>query len=288
MALKRDIMLKRYYENEDIIKLKPIIRSEEEATELSEKLKISLYSAKRDIEWFCINGEYYRFKFFDSFYPILNELVGPKIAKTINLKTVENIPAILEYNPKLKFYGILSKNFMKPDCSYVTMYQLGFKHGKQPTYKNFDKFKKFCHPNDYYENVKSIFKMTCLDYIMEQVDRVGCNFLFEKRNESLSFAPLFDYAEAYGYAKKGCSFNKKENPYLEFSVGNVFVTPTLGEFQFKRLLKKEPQFNDTINTLSRIDLIKILKEIRMETKLKITEHYFEHYDSMTKEKQKRL
>lgn len=60
------------------------------------------------------------------------------------------------------------------------MTELGFKPRTNPDYKNLKQLKRYCRKEDYEELLNGILKMTCLDYVMGQVDRVLSNFLFEK------------------------------------------------------------------------------------------------------------
>ncbi len=281
-------MLKEFYNFDNSVRLKPVNRGNEEAKRVAKIIKRPLYNAKSDLEWHYYQGEYYHFKFFYSLYPILNELIGPKIANKLNLRTATNLPAILDYDSQLKLYGIFSKNFIKPHCEYLTMYDLGFNYKTKPHYKNLKKIKKYC-PKEDYQNLKNdLLKMTSLDYLMGQVDRVGCNFLFEKNKTNLSLAPLFDYAEAYGQPKKDCTFNQEENQNLNFSVGNAFLTMKIGERKYKRLLKKEPHFRGYLEIIKKVDIIKILEEIVTETNLKVPDSYYKYYEAKTKAKQKAL
>lgn len=104
-------MFAKFYDVDNYMHLKPTERIEEEAIKLSKEVDSEVYSTKHELQWHSIAGKYYRFKFFDRFYSILNELIGPKIAHKLDLKTVNNFPAILDYNEELKLYGIISENF---------------------------------------------------------------------------------------------------------------------------------------------------------------------------------
>ncbi len=281
-------MFENVYKNSKIIQLKPIIRTSKEANLVAQKNNITLYDATDQFKWHLINGNYYRFKFFDKIYPILNELIGPKIAQNLELRSANNLPAKMKFSNDLTFYGILSENFKEPNKEYLTMFELGFSNKTMPNYKNLNKLKRYCSKDDYDELLNNILKMTALDYLMGQVDRVASNFLFEKDEHSITFAPLFDYAEAYEYAKIGCYFNTKENRTLNCSVGNSLIAPAFWESRFKRFLRKYPQFRDYLNEVCKINIVEIIEEIEKEHQIKISDECKDYYDFRTKEKQKIL
>ncbi|MDD2181514.1 MAG: hypothetical protein PHW32_03990 [Bacilli bacterium] len=281
-------MFEHIYDIEKCIRLKPINRTDEEAADVVNSVNTTIYSAKNDVTWHYIEGKYYRFKFFKRFYSILNELIGPKIANKLDLKTVNNFPAIMDYGEFLTFYGIISENFVDPNKEYLTIFDIGFKQKTQPSYKNIRRLKKYCNEEDYHDLINNLFKMTCLDYLMGQVDRVSSNFLFEKDGDKITFAPLFDYAEAYECAKMGCFFNPKENQQHNFSIGNTFIAPSFWEPKFKRELKKYPQFREYLEKIREINILEIIKEIEEEHNLKINDEFKRYYDVRTQEKQRSL
>ncbi len=279
-------MFAKFYDVDNCVHLKLNDRTEEEALKIAKEVDSEVYSTKHELQWHSIGGKYYRFKFFDRFYSILNELIGPKIAHKLDLKTVNNFPAILDYNEELKLYGIISENFKDPNKEYLTMTELGFKPRTNPDYKNLKQLKRYCRKEDYEELLNGILKMTCLDYILGQADRVLSNFLFEKDGKKITFAPLFDYAEAYECIKEGCVYDKYKNSQLKFSVGNSIIAPAFWEPKFQRILKKYPQFREYLDKVCNIDIMEILEEIEDEHRLKIPDDYKEYYDVRTKEKQK--
>lgn len=285
-------MLKEAFESSNCIHIKPVKRTQEEIEILTEKVGINIYEAKSQFRWHEIDGKFYHFKFTDRFFLILNELIGPKIARRLNLKTANNILAIMDYSEKTYLYGILSENFKDKDKQYIDMNDLGFKNKRYVNYnsyyRNIIKLKRYCKKENYKDLIDSIFKMTCLDYIMGQADRVPENFLFEKDNDYIIFAPLFDYGEAYESIKEGCIYDKYRHPDLPFSVANSFITIAMWEPKFKRFLRKYPNFQRYLETVCKIDIIEILEEIEEEHQLKINEEIKRYYDVRTKEKQKIL
>lgn len=283
-------MFNNVFDNEKCIHIKPVNRNNEEAKRLSEKIGISIYEAQNEFKWHEINNKYYLFKFSNDLIHILNELIGPKLAVKFDLRTVDNIPAIMDYGDNLKLYGILSKNFKDKKKLYLDMYDLGFKNqrGIDNKCKNISKLKRYCNQEDYENLINSIFKMTCLDYLMGQADRVSSNFLFEKEVSKITFAPLFDYSEAYESIKENCTYDKYHNPSLPFSVGNAFMTLSFWETKFKWFLWRYPNFIKYLEIACDIDIIKILEEIEKEYYLSIPDDYKFYYDIRTKEKQKVL
>jgi hypothetical protein len=278
------------FNSEKCIHIVPTKRNDEEAKQLADKIGINIYDAKNQLKWHEVNGKNYYFKFNDRLVRILNELIGPKIAVKLDLRTVNNIPAIMEYGNNLKLYGILSENFKDKNKQYLSMHELGLKNrqGIDSKWKNIPKLKKYCNQEDYDDLINSIFKMTCLDYIMGQADRVSSNFLFEQENLKVTFAPLFDYSEAYESIKDGCVYDKYHNPSLPFSVGNAFMTLTFWETKFKWFLWKYPNFAKYLEIACDIDIIKILEEIEEQYYLQIPDDYKSYYTVRTKEKQKAL
>lgn len=281
-------MIGQYYNPDYCIQLKPVNRTEEEARQLAEKLNCEYHLTKDELKCHCINGKYYYFKFFNRFYAVLNELIGPKIAHRLELRTTNNLPAILHYGENLTLYGIVSEDFKDPNKQYKNMFELGFKNGTFPAYRNLKTLKKFCRKEDYEELLNDIFKMTCLDYLMGQADRVSSNFLFEIDGNKVRLAPLFDYAEAYESIKAGCYFNIKENKRIYCSVGNALFAPAFWENKFQSLLRKYPAFREYLEKIQEIDILEILEEIEGEYKLKINDDYKYYYDTRTKEKQRSL
>lgn len=281
-------MFGKVFDSDKCIHIKPLNRNDEETRKVSAKIGVSIYDAKDQFRWHEVNGKYYHFKFSNRLIRILNELIGPKLALQFDLKTVRNIPAIMDYGDNLKFYGILSENFKEKDKQYLNISELGLKNkrGIDNKWKNIPKLKRYCNKEDYDDLINSIFKMTCLDYIMGQADRVSSNFLFERDDSKMSFAPLFDYAEAYESIKEGCVYDRYHNPSLPFSVGNAFMTLSFWETKFKWFLWKYPNFKKYLEIACDIDIIKILEEIEDENSLHISDECKQYYDVRTKEKQK--
>lgn len=278
------------FNNEKCIHIKPVNRSIDEAQNLSEKTGICFYEAKKELIWHEVNGKNYRFKFSNHLVRILNELIGPKLALKFDIRTANNIPAIMDYSENIKFYGILSENFKDPNKLYLSMYELGFnnKQSIDNKWKNVPKLKKYCNQEDYDELINNIFKMTCLDYIMGQADRVASNFLFEKDGSIIILAPLFDYFEAYESVKEGCIYDKYNNPNLPFSVGNAFMTLAFWKKSFKSFLKRYPNFINYLEIAAKLDIIDILEQIEKEFNLNIPDYYKDYFDFRTKEKQKMI
>lgn len=281
-------MFDEFFNSKKCIHIEPINRDDDEARQISKKIGISIYDAKNQFKWHEVNGKYYRFKFSNRLISIINELVGPKLALKFDLKTVKNIPGIMDYGANFKFYGILSENFKDKDKQYLDMFELGFKNTRciNNEWKNIPKLKKYCNKEDCDNLINEIFKMTCLDYIMGQADRVSSNFLFERDGSKVVFAPLFDYSEACESIKEGCVYDRYHNPSLPFSVGNAFMTLTFWETKFKWFLWKYPSFKKHLQIACNINIIKILEEIEEEHSLHIPNDCKNYYDVRIKEKQK--
>lgn len=166
------------------------------------------------------------------------------------------------------------------------MHELGFKSKQNidNKLKNILKLKKYCNKEDYENLINNIFKMTCLDYLMGQADRVASNFLFEKDDTKLTLAPLFDYAEAYESTKEGYPYDRYRKQ-LPFSVGNAFMSLAFWEPKFNSFLIKYPNFTNYLEIVSEIDIIEILEEIEKEYYLNIPDYYKDYFDIRTKEKQ---
>ncbi|MDD2434756.1 MAG: hypothetical protein PHO63_00690 [Bacilli bacterium] len=278
-------MLEKAYDLDKCIHLNLVNRSDEEVQKIVEETQTTIYDAKDQFRWHEVNGKYYRFKFSNRLFNILNELIGPKIAKRLELQTVNNIPAIMDCSEYFKLYGILSENFKQKDHEYVDMFGLGFKHRTPPHYKNITKLQKYCREEDYPELIDALFKMTALDHIMGQADRVSGNFLFEKKGDKTTFAPLFDYSEAYEAIKDGCVFNLVHNRQKPFNVANALIAPAFYESKFRRRLKKYPNFQKYLEKVKEIDIIEILEEIEKENNLTLSDQCKYYYDVRTKEKQ---
>lgn len=279
-------MLNNVFDNEEIIRIKPVNRNDEEAKLLAEKIGISIYDAQKELLWHEVVSKYHRFKFSDKLVRILNELIGPKLALKFDLRTVNNIPAIMDYGENIKLYGILPENFKDINREYLTMHELGFKSKQNidNKLKNILKLKKYCNKEDYENLINNIFKMTCLDYLMGQADRVASNFLFEKDDSKLTLTPLFDYAEAYESTKEGCPYDRYRKQ-LPFSVGNAFMSLAFWEPKFNSFLRKYPNFTNYLEIVSEIDIIEILEEIEKEYYLNIPDYYKDYFYIRTKEKQ---
>ncbi len=119
-------MLKQFYNENYCIHLNPVKRTKEEAVILAKKLRIEIFHARLDTKVHYLDGTYYFFKIFNHLYPVLNELIGPKIARYLELRSAQNYPAIMQYHRNNKFYGIVSKNFKDPNKEYKNIFQLGF------------------------------------------------------------------------------------------------------------------------------------------------------------------
>lgn len=119
--------------------------------------------------------------------------------------------------------------------------------------------------------------MIALDIYMRQEDRNLENYIFELFNNSISLGPLYDYTVAFDYY----------NNELQFFYHNGFVF--LGQKEeFEELYKSYPIFKNYLEKVSKLDLVKLIKQIFEENYFRMNDKIVESYKKEEEKTQKLL
>lgn len=224
----------------------------EMAYKQKEYLNISKYEEHMLKNWFKYDGCFYYLKYTDS----LNELIGERIAKKINLRSASYIPVL-----KDGCVLIASRNFKKMNCKYLNVEEL---EKKLNIFELLDDSKYSIIRNQ-------LFKLFSLDIFMRQKDRSIPNLLFEVNTENnLSLAPIFDYSNAFN----GFNYDKYDNPIKDIYLDKI---------KFDKLMNEYPELYKYIKNISKIDLEQIILEICDEFDLTLIDSVRDYY--LTKEEQ---
>lgn len=181
--------------------------------------------------WFKIQDKYYYFKY----RYLFEELFMEKIFDEFNVPCVKH--KIVKCNGKV---GIISQNFRKKDCTYIDYADVIPTNMEVPL--NILKYnsimKRKMTNNDFQKYLKEIAKIMAIDIIFGQFDHRYYNIMFEKSNEHLKLAPMFDNGNIFKentrtntYIFESCfdtlTFSENENNIDEHTIETIVNYPEL-------------------------------------------------------------
>ena len=205
----------------------------------------------------------------------INELIGSKIAKEINLRTVDYYIAKSEFNDII----LSSPSFKRMGYVYLD-------HNSFLSYKlrrdNFENHIEFylsecINDANREEFLDDFFKLLALDTYMMQKDRCGCNLTFEinEINKYLRLAPIYDYEQSF-----------------ERSIDNFFCRNPLWDFmgftEYSILMDQYPIFREKLKEIQEISLKSIIENIELEKHIIIPDNIKEYYENEEKNSLKLL
>lgn len=202
----------------------------------------------------------------------LEEYIGEYIAKYLNVNTVENFIVDVEGQ---KF--IASKNFVNKNIEYISPKDIIFSIYSYKINNLENLFHKISEYNNSAKFISYFFKMIALDIYMRQEDRNLENYFFELYNNSILLGPLYDYTVAFDY------YNNEFSYYYH----NGFVILEQKE-ELEEMFKDYPFFRTYLEKVSRLDLVKLIKQIFEENYFKINDKIMENYKKEEEKTQKLL
>ncbi|MBE6146698.1 MAG: hypothetical protein E7168_00020 [Firmicutes bacterium] len=206
--------------------------------------------------WFEKNGTLYYFKVpkYDSYF--LNELVGEKISSYFEVPTVHYQLAKLEIDNQI-LYGLISPYSRKQDKHYLTLYQWAVQEGWIPRIysDNFIEFLNQKFPNE--PITHQIKRLLAREFYSQELDRNDDELIVEI-SDNISLAPLVDYE----YELDG------SEPIQSISLPGIQrINPGLRYERSVILLDQE--LKDSFLSIKNINMNKILKTIKEETKINL-------------------
>lgn len=209
--------------------------------------------------WAYIDRTWYYHKFAKN----LNEFIGEILADNLSVPSAHYEPAYR--GGKLM---IRTPDFRIPNHTYMTLYQL------HPGYvqTTFEDFLKLTDLDK--ESISNILKMFAIDIYMRQTDRSNVNILFKKNKatKKLSFAKMFDYTNGFDIG-----YTRYNNVILSMDMTRDDVYKKLGNF---------PEFFSYLDTLSHLDMLRLLKKWCLRYGFNITseiEAYYQKEEEISKE-----
>lgn len=210
--------------------------------------------------WANIERTWYYHKFAKN----LNEFIGEILADNLDVPTAHYEPAyrggkLMVRTPDFRLYN----------HDYCNLYQIYPKY-EQTTFEDFINLLNLDR-----DSVLNILKMFAIDIYMRQPDRSNVNILFKKGrfSKTWSFAKIFDYTNGFSG-----NFTRYENAILSMDMTKEDVYQKLGNF---------PEFFEYLDTLSHLDLLRLLKNWCGRYGLNMTEE-IENYYKQEEDISKRL
>lgn len=232
------------------------------------RINIELSTLKVYNNWYEINDELYYFK---SHFAIL-ELIMSEIFKSINISALDYK---IVFNSDNNFYGIISKNFRRPNSKYVT-------------YKKFlDSFKannlwdenisKRSSSEVYNKLLLDTYKIMAVDVLFGQIDRCSYNVTLEIKRDKTKYAPMYDN----GLYLVDCRDYKSCFKDL-FLYSNESEMNDIDHYDTYIFINKHKEFVKSLIKVMDIDLNMILKETIEKYNLNISseliDYILEYFD----------
>ena len=209
--------------------------------------------------WAYIGRTWYYHKYAKN----LNEFIGEILADNLDVPTAHYEPAYR--SGKLM---IRTPDFRVPNHTYMTLYQLQPKY-KQTTFEDFISLLNLDR-----ENILNVLKMFAIDIYMRQPDRSNVNILFKihKGTKKVSFAKIFDYTNGFDR-----DYRVYDNAILSMEMTREDVYKKLSNF---------PEFFSYLDTLSHLDMLKLLRSWCLRYGFNITKEiddYYQKEDEISKQ-----
>lgn len=249
--------------------------------ELAKQININPLDLEIYHTWFKIQDKYYYFKY----RYLFEELFMEKIFDEFNVPCVKH--KIVKCNGRV---GIISQNFRKKDCTYIDYVDVIPTNMEFP--QNILKYnsimKRKMTNNDFQKYLKEIAKIMAIDIIFGQFDHRYYNIMFEKSNEQLKLAPMFDNGNIFKennrpdiYIFESCfdtlTFSENENNIDEHTIETIVNYPELYKSLESAL---DIDLSEIFIILKREFQIEVYKEIMLQIQ--------NYYDSHCKMVEKTL
>lgn len=249
--------------------------------ELAKQININPLDLEIYHTWFKIQDKYYYFKY----YYIFEEIFMEKVFEYFKVPCIKH--KLVNCNGKV---GIISENFRKKDCEYIDYADIISKDTDVPLsiikYNEIieTKMKKF----DFNIYLGIVSKIIAIDIMFGQFDHRYYNIMFEKSNEHLKLAPMFDNGNIFKennrpdtYTFESCFdtlvFSANENHIDEHTIETITNYPEL-----YKSLEKALDIN-----LSKI-FNKLKRDFQMEVYVELKEQIQKYYDLHCKMVEKTL
>lgn len=219
--------------------------------------------------WHIINGEYYYFKSFNSYFLFFNELLGEVISKYFNLDTI-HYEIAKQFDDNETQFGIISKNFCNKEFIYKTLSEYIFENAKlnyfEPDLSIIDKIKIICKTEEEFLLLQKDLKKMIIRHLYNALrDAYGHNIMLKTTPHGIRLAPLYDYEEAY------ISFDRLHK--YTWDIGELDITNK----KTKALFRSDQMFQELLYKLMTADMSNFITEIEDMHKIIVPTEQKEHY-----------
>ena len=163
-------------------------------------------------------------------------------------------------------FVVASKNFNINKTKYLNAFDL---------IKQEDLYKSDLEKLKYLENkygkslILDFLKMTSLDILSRQIDRVPSNYAFEMKENNLRLAPLYDYSFAFS--------DIKNYKYLNYILSLDFTSNDIKKRVFN-IINIYPEFYEYLNIMNNVDLSNLVNKIIEKNNFNYNKILKEKYD----------
>ena len=202
----------------------------------------------RSSNWYKLDGEYYYFKYGDTF----KEIIGECIAHKLDLATATYILA-----KKDSYYAFATPNFKEKGAEYYYLNDLVEKLGIEPSI--------LLDKGSFRDIERELVKLYALDIFMRQFDRCSCNIMFKEDNSGISLAPVYDYSGSL-------------EPWSISEYKNAVQNLELYSSSFDKFVLEHPELRDYLDYLLRsVDLREIVSSVANRYSLNLKDEDYEFY-----------
>lgn len=251
--------------------------------ELSEIDRKKVFSSlKHKYSFVKIDGTLYHKKMRHRVY-IVNELVGEFISQYFGLDTVKSI---MYKDIKPSYYWLLSKVFTNniEHYSYLDSLFPGFINSSTiglDNLNNLSRIYSFTHRKIYDVSKRdleklslSLRKLIVRDFITNQTDRHGANFMFSFNKSHVKLMPVYDYEHSFKKAEM-----KKFLGYFDFNLNDEDVI---------KFIKNDDIFQELLEIAMCLDMRKIIKQLEDEYPILLNILEKHDYTSIIRKKQSEI
>lgn len=224
-----------------------------------------VYCYDKTDNWFKNKENWYYVKTPYNGFNLFNELLGEQITLYFGLRSAEY--SIINFQTENKnTYKIASKNFFVQNHEYFTHDNINISKDYTNLKRILNDIKNICYSNN--DNnlslLNDIISMSIRDLYEGNMDRHRLNFFYEKNQDIIRLAPLFDYEDS--------SFN-----YGDLSYSNAIWHFDLNDTNFSNILLKEDLFKQAILKLLDLDIKHLLSLTQEIHNIEISKELLKYY-----------
>ena len=228
------------------------------------------YIINRIKNWYLINNQYYYFKPMKDAHHFINEFIGEKISEYFDLDTAHYQVAELYDQYNNTKYGVISKNFCKPEYSYKSLADYIAESDELSFFSNnlsiIDNIKCICKSDEEYYKLRNKLKaMFIRNYYNVSSDGNSYNIMLKKDNKGIQLAELYDYEIAYlDYGR------------ISYQLTDIGLFDISNE-HIQKLLRSDDEFQMLLNKLMKADINNFIQQVESDQKIIIPQDQKQHY-----------